>query len=291
MPVKAVCRNCETPTVGRYCHICGQDMLAGRGHRLREIVGDSLGTIFAWDSKVLATLWYLVAFPGRLTGEFYAGRIVRYVFPSKLFWFLSLVFFALMLTLTDPQVVVSRSDDGITAADSPKTEQPEAIAPIPEIITDTPKEIERERGAALDANIGDKNLLEYITTWGPYLMLLLVPLFAALVWLLFRRRERSYSDYLVFSLHFNSFVFLMLSLLVVTRKIFPGADLAGRFTVWIQAVYLGVAIRRVYRPRIVPMILKIVLLGLIYIIAMVTIIVVFSIIFVFIIKNIDTFAR
>ena len=94
--VRAVCRNCGTATVGRYCHVCGQDMFAGRTHRLLELLDDSLGNIFAWDNKVFRTLWNLIAFPGRLTREFYAGRIIRYVFPSKLLWFITIIFFALL---------------------------------------------------------------------------------------------------------------------------------------------------------------------------------------------------
>jgi hypothetical protein len=96
--VRAVCRNCGTPLVGRYCHVCGQDVFAGTNHRLREFFTNSFNVIFAWDSKIFRTLWALTAFPGRLTKEYLDGRITRYVHPSKLFWFMTIVFFALLLS-------------------------------------------------------------------------------------------------------------------------------------------------------------------------------------------------
>jgi hypothetical protein len=76
-------------------------------------------------------------------------------------------------------------------------------------------------------------------------VLLLVPVFAFFVRLFFWRREYSYGDYLVFSFHFNSFVFLLFTLGVVWEEIiFPGTDVVMVLFVT-QILYLGVALRRV----------------------------------------------
>ncbi len=294
--MQAVCRNCGTPTVGRYCHICGQDLFAGRTHRLREIVGDSLATIFALDGKILRTLWYLIAFPGRLTKEFYAGRIVRYVNPSKLFWFIIIVFFALLWSMTD--IGKERSTaDGMPAADSAAVNTQIKVAPpgayeIPAIgetmptVENHPESAEGIPDTKNGDSIDRKDLLNYLATLSPYLTLLLMPIFALLVMLFFWRRERSYSDYLVFALHFNSFVFLLFAAGVVLGKIFPDTD-GGE---WFPAIYLGVALRKVFRPRIVPMVFKIFLLAIAYFIMMLAVFIVFLIIFIVFIKKIDIFA-
>ena len=298
--MQAVCRNCGTPTVGRYCHICGQDLFAGRTHRLREIVGDSLATIFALDGKILRTLWYLIAFPGRLTKEFYAGRIVRYVYPSKLFWFITIIFFAMLWSMTNIGKERSAADD-VPPADSAavntqiKVAPPEAdeISAMDETTPPVEHHPERAEGIPDTKNgeiIDRKDLLNYLSTLSPYMTLLLMPIFALLVMLFFWRRERSYSDYLVFALHFNSFVFLLFAVWVVSDKIFP--DIAGLSWVipLLPAIYLGVALRKVFRPRIVPMVFKIFLLAIAYFILMLAVFIVFVIIFVVFIKKNDIFA-
>ncbi len=248
--MQAVCRNCGTPTVGRYCHICGQDLFAGRTHRLREIVGDSLATIFALDGKILRTLWYLIAFPGRLTKEFYAGRIVRYVYPSKLFWFITIIFFAMLWSMTNIGKERSTADN-VPPADSAAVNIQIGIAPpgadtIPAMDETTPPvEHHPERAEGIpDTKNGEiidrKDLLNYLSTLSPYMTLLLMPIFALLVMLFFWRRERSYSDYLVFALHFNSFVFLLFAAGVVLGKIFPDTD-GGE---WFYSVASGDILRR-----------------------------------------------
>jgi hypothetical protein len=308
-----MCRNCGTPTVGRYCHICGQDLLAGRAHNLLEIINDSLGNIFAWDNKAFRTLWNLIAFPGRLTKEFYAGRIVRYVYPSKLFWFITIVFFALLFGLGN----FDDSDKTKNPASTEQIEQTEQAAAT-EQTGQTAEAGRTERtgeagpinvtgsigengrlAASVDLDDGlfkDGEVMKLLSTWAPYLVLVLVPVFGLLMWLFFRRRNYPYSDYLVFSLHFNSFVFLLFSVWVVgnaaLKALFPRIelDLTGWFVIWIPAIYLAVATRRVFRPRVVPMIFKIMLLGMVYFFIMLVVLILFLIfIFVFI-KRIDIFA-
>jgi hypothetical protein len=119
---------------------------------------------------------------------------------------------------------------------------------------------------------------------------MLVPVFALLMWLFFRRRERAYSDYLVFSLHYNSMVFLLLSVWTVLNKVFPKVELDGWFFLWIPAIYLAIAIKKVYGTRIVPMLLKISLLGLIYLIIMLIIFVAVIVFIAVFVEKIDVTA-
>lgn len=258
LPVRAVCRNCGTSTVGRYCHACGQDLFAGTNHRLYEIVNDTLGTLFALDGKVFRTLWYLVAFPGRLTKEFYAGRIVRYVYPSKLFWFITIIFFALLW---------SQADFGDDAAVTIRNLGQKEMAGNGELST-------------------KEEMRDYFTAMSPYIVLMLVPVFALLVWGFWPRRERTYSDYLVFSFHINSFIYLLFSTGLVVVKIFPDFDGGGWFLFWCPLVYFAIALWKVYRPRIIPMILKIWLFGLAYLILMAGILALILTVFVYLKKEV-----
>jgi hypothetical protein len=287
--------------VGRFCHVCGQDLMAGQAHNLLEIINDSLGNIFAWDNKVFRTLWYLIAYPGRLTKEFYAGRIVRYVYPSKLFWFITIVFFALFLNLggfdthlkTDPTDPTEQTEQ---TEPTEQTEQPEQTGPE-EVIGKSVGESGQISISVGDSVFREGEVMTLLSTWAPYLVLLLVPVFGLLMWLFFRRRNYPYSDYLVFALHFNSFVFLLLSVGVAgeatLKALFPtigniGFD--GWFLLWIPAIYLAIATRRVFRPRVVPMLFKIMLLGLVYLMMMFMVLALFFIIIIVFIKKVDIFA-
>jgi hypothetical protein len=92
LPVQSVCRNCGTQLSGRYCHCCGQDLFAGGEKTVGEILYHTFDTVFAWDNKIFRTLVSLMFYPGKLTKEFFSGKIVQYVYPAKLFWFIPFFF-------------------------------------------------------------------------------------------------------------------------------------------------------------------------------------------------------
>ncbi len=86
------CRNCQTPVSGEYCPACGQ-----REGRLdlhfTEAVGDVVGEVFTWDSRLWRTLIPLLIRPGFLSAEFNAGRRARYMPPFRLYIVISFVMF------------------------------------------------------------------------------------------------------------------------------------------------------------------------------------------------------
>lgn len=67
---------------------------------LGSVFGDLLDSVFDLDLRVLRTLGPLLAKPGFLSLEYFAGRQVRYVTPFRLFFFFAvLAFFVARLTL------------------------------------------------------------------------------------------------------------------------------------------------------------------------------------------------
>ncbi len=267
MPVQSVCRNCGTRTVGRYCHVCGQDLFAGTGHRLRDLAENSFDIVFAWDNKIWRSLAYLVAFPGRLTREYLDGRIVRYIHPSKLFWFLAIIFFALLWSQVkfDEDSLKNAAAKTGTSADAENTESAAGHKGITlNIGTD---ELDWD---TLNDTISWPEFKGFLSAWSPYLVLLLTPFFALLMYFFFKRKDYYYADYLIFSLHFHSFMFLLLSVMLILRMIFPGMDGTNVFLIWIPIAYLGVSLRMVYQPRITAIILRTLLIVMLYGILMIT---------------------
>lgn len=92
----------------------------------------------------------------------------------------------------------------------------------------------------------------------PYALFVLLPVFAALTWLLYWRRRLYYSEHLVYALHVHSFAFLLLLAISVLPKTI--GDL-----LWIAgAAYFWFAMRRVFGGRWWMTTLRWGVLGMVY---------------------------
>lgn len=105
---EAVCANCGSPLQGSFCHECGQkDVDLDRP--FWTLVGEWLGTLFAFDARVWRTLGPLLAKPGFLTVEYLQGRRARYVPPLRLYFFASIAMF-LALAWSGYSIVTTAKD-------------------------------------------------------------------------------------------------------------------------------------------------------------------------------------
>lgn len=86
------CPNCGAPMLGEFCYQCGQPK-KGMIRHLSGIVADFFDSVFNLDSRTFRTLWPLLAKPGYLSMEYFAGRRMRYVTPLRLYVFLSVIAF------------------------------------------------------------------------------------------------------------------------------------------------------------------------------------------------------
>ncbi len=91
-PLTLVCANCHAALSGEFCAVCGQRH-EPHVHTVAHFAGEAFESVSHADSRLWRTLWYLLARPGFLTREFFAGRRVRYLPPFRLYLVISLVFF------------------------------------------------------------------------------------------------------------------------------------------------------------------------------------------------------
>ena len=94
-PQAARCANCGTLLQGPWCYRCGQeahDPLT----RFRGAVHEMFENVLHFDGRIWNTLLPLYTRPGFLTGEYLAGRRVRYVAPLKLMFFLAIIAFLVL---------------------------------------------------------------------------------------------------------------------------------------------------------------------------------------------------
>lgn len=266
------CKNCDTPLNGPYCHGCGQPDVSNIrffGALVHELFDD----VFSFKSRAARTLSALFFRPGFLTCEYIAGRRYRYVPPLRLFLVTSLVciFFIWLLNLAVGDRVIHL---GVGAAEEQETldaETPDAAREgvnlaNARIFVDIPglsQESNRQLEARLQRSaerirenpndfIGD--LLELV----PRSMLLLVPLFALIMRLVYPLAGRYYIEHLIHAVHGHAFLFLAILLLVGLQS---GAGAASRgglasvssllggmetaIAVWIP-VYFLLSLKRVY---------------------------------------------
>lgn len=290
LPVLAVCRNCGTSLVSRYCHNCGQYLFAGFNYSIKDIIYNAFDTIFAWDNKLFRTLKYLLFFPGKLTKEYLSGKVIRYVHPAKLFWFITIIFFAVFTFWAGPDV----SDQKLFGTDSKFEEVAEAVkkdnANSEENInqentsseedTDSAKKPERKK----DVKLSD--ILDYI----PYGMFLVVPFFAFLLQLFFYGKQHYYAGHLIFAFHFHSFIFLLFTIISLISHYYPPFEnIEDKIFLYVPPLYFIIALFVVYRPKIWSVIWKVPFIMFIYLFVIIFVLLAFSFLIVRYVHGVDIF--
>jgi len=113
-------------------------------------------------------------------------------------------------------------------------------------------------------------LLESMIDRGPYVMFLMLPVFAFLLKLLYIRRGRLYVEHLIFSLHLHAFAFFAFTVGILLGETSNGwlhtvAD-------WIELsplLYLVLAMAHVYEQGFIKSTIKALLLLFVYLIVLV----------------------
>jgi len=146
------CPNCSSELSGSYCSHCGQRQIE-LDRPFREIVGEGLSTILAFDTRLVRTLRPLVRRPGFLTSEFVAGRRARYVHPFKLYFAFSLVFF--LVFAFSSYSIVRVNEPGIVTIQSFQTEVVDPPAEeVPPVRENEPESDEEEEAGAEEGFFG-----------------------------------------------------------------------------------------------------------------------------------------
>jgi hypothetical protein len=262
------CANCWQPLSGSYCSACGQRHV-DLDQPFRELAGEAMESFLSFDARILRTLWPLIRRPGFLTVEFLAGRRVRYVHPFKLYFAFSVLLF-LILALSGWTVVhINPGEEAVSGLNIETQEEAQTDEP-----SDASSELSflsKALGPVADLAESDPARLNRIFTDRlAKSIILLVPVFAALLFALYRRRR--YIAHLVFSLHLHSFAFLVLiaGLVVDLAVQAPeGSGPGNALAVLAIAVYSFLALRRVYGQGRLLTVLKMAFLLLGYLLALI----------------------
>lgn len=96
---KMNCRNCEIEFQpnDHYCRNCGQKLALAEEFKISRVLSQFFGNIFSFDSKVFKTLSVLFT-PGKYYILFRDGKRARYMHPLRLFIFLNIFLFGLIVS-------------------------------------------------------------------------------------------------------------------------------------------------------------------------------------------------
>lgn len=274
------CPNCSTELGGKFCQGCGQPAHL-HVPSAREFLHEFVAHYVAIEGKLWKSLALLLFRPGRLTRDYIEGRRARYVEPLRLYLSFSIIFFAIFklgdnhFGNTEPGTrppqqaeapaakVPARPDPAPAARPGTDARTEAGAAPEPTrhaglITLDEGDEhwVQRtatnihpalgqkvERFTNLPAHERNAAMQRAFLSYTPYAIFALMPVFAALLKLLYLGSGRRYGEHLLFALHTNAFAFLMLSLLLILPD---GIPLAGTaLMVWL-VFYLPTAMRKVY---------------------------------------------
>jgi hypothetical protein len=246
--LEGFCPNCGAPVSGRYCHHCGQKQRTPHDYRLLHFLLHAFHELTDLDSKVLRSIRYLLFNPGKLTAEWRTGREESFIKPVRLFILVNIFYFIFLHFFPVISIVVPLDAQYRMEIYS------HAIRPIVD---------EKIKSSHTTYDKFAKSYDEASSEQAKTLVILMVPLFALVLAVLYFFQHRYFVEHLVFSLHFYSFLLLLISLglMVLTKLAVFGAHLFGfkiqesifHEDAWLTyssgiliVVYLIVAIGRVY---------------------------------------------
>jgi hypothetical protein len=248
------CLNCGAPLEGAFCSNCGQRALASYP-TVAEMVGDAWQEFSGYDGRFIRTFRVLLGRPGALTIDTLEGRRARYITPVRLYLVASVFYFLCAVAvpnLRTPAPAVLPGSGTIIRIDPNGS-----VNMTPEQRAQALKDLERApwwAQAVLRPIVTDPaGFRQHFIEGLPRVLFALVPVFAGILAIFYRRRR--FAQHLVFAIHLHTFVFITLAVrelsqlarsLIVLRIFELGAMIA-------IVGYALVAFRRVYReswPRI-----------------------------------------
>jgi len=216
------CPNCDKQLKEdmNFCPNCGQENHIKRVS-MKMLVSDFSSTYFTFDSKLFASLKYLLIKPSFLSLEYLNGKIEAYLRPIRLYIFISFAFFLLNSIISTGggvSEVINLTDDG-------KPTTIEQVQGEFEKVKTVNNDNDLAAFSELDKELFDGKITKifsdkkemklfflFLKSKLPILFFFLIPILGVLLFLFFYKKKYFYVDHLVFALHLQSFVFVLLTI-------------------------------------------------------------------------------
>jgi hypothetical protein len=302
------CLNCHAPLAqGRYCAACGQDSRI-RSRSLASLLYEAFQTLTDVDGRIWGTLRLLVFRPGRLTRLYMEGKRQRFLSPFQLYAIFSFFFFvaAFYIPGSDGRNFRERfrnyfgrpaghnSARGISFSGPEEWSDTLIFSGNHAVFTlhsyDSSQRalpVEKRDGLAVMRikrgylSLGDRfrrgereslilELADAFQSILPNLVIVLLPVFAFGLKLIYLRRNWYYADHLLFAVHLHVFGFLIFSLLFLLASLFPAACPDSGWVFLGLMAYSVFAFREFYRQGWLRTGFKFLLISVFYITCLLT---------------------
>jgi hypothetical protein len=214
----SVCLNCGTALQGRFCSHCGQRVIP-RYPSVRQLIGDTWQELSGYDGRFVRTFRVLLRRPGALTLDVLEGRRARYVSPVRLYLVASVLYFVIAAAAPNLRTTPRSQLRGSTVTVDLGRVAIGTAQITPEERDQVLRSSERApwwlrdilRSVVLDPSQFRARVVANL----PRVLFALVPLFAAIVSVFYRRRP--FTQHLVFALHLHTVVFITLGVRELTN--------------------------------------------------------------------------
>jgi Protein of unknown function (DUF3667) len=244
--VPGACLNCNGPLTGPYCAQCGQKV-PHTDPTLRELLHDATEELAHWEGKIPRTLLTLLLKPGVLTQDFLAGRRARWLPPLRVYLICSLAYFAMGPLI---EAITHRPRDGVIKFNISSSRGPGPLTPEErrELEGGLPARVfgmaRLERAAANPAALNHE-----VNSVLPKAMFVLLPLFALLTRMAWKRQMPRYPAHVYLALHVHAAWFAVLALLTLVAGLGLSnapAAIAGALMFVYMVWYSLTTMRRVF---------------------------------------------
>jgi hypothetical protein len=248
------CLNCGAEVIGKFCHVCGQENVEVRDNFF-SMVWHFITDYFHFDSKFFRSLLPLFTRPGFLTKEYWEGRRMRYIPPLRLFFFVTIIF--MISTSYFYSKYGTRMKNSMITRDSQmKRYDSVGLADIHDTTkvylkawkkTVTGKEL-REMKVRDDRQFRKLQAgLDFVFKNLKYITFFLLPVYALWFKLLYIRRKAFYIDHIIYVMHLQTFVYVLLTVFFVLPVVFPKfADFLIQVLLAVIFIYILFSLRFLY---------------------------------------------
>ncbi len=186
------CVSCGVPLAGKFCHNCGEKAFDPHDHSFRHFAEQLLHAITHLDGKFLQSLKHLFFKPGALTSEHLAGRKKLFTNPLALFVITNMIYF-----LVQPLGNVNTFNSNL------RMQTAGSMLPA-----SWARGLVEQKIAARQTEFDAYEKLYNAKSeqLAKSLIILQIPMLAALVNLLYVTRRRFFFDHLIFTTHFYGFM-------------------------------------------------------------------------------------
>lgn len=182
-----ICKSCGNEFRGLYCNVCGEKVIESKDRSFRVFLNHILIATTTVDNKFVKSLALTVRKPGFLSREYVDGRRVKYMRPLQMFFILNLIYFLFpVLQMFNSSLYTQLY-----------------VLPHRQMA----REVVSKKVGAEGLSIQGFEMMYNDKTNG--LAKLLLVLFVVLAWLplslIFRKKDRYFTDHLALSVELTSF--------------------------------------------------------------------------------------